>query len=788
MQSLAKQIEANADKSSNEDGEPKYSYKDVPRYHDFSNQAVSVRYPSDESAKFPHFPVVDTEVLKIKPKKRYQFDNVPQPSSNKFNHNSYNRGVSRDSKTTSTRRPTTTTRSTTTTTTRAPFTRVPFIREPETTIIPSLNNFRGRLKFPEEENEVSHEERRRPERRPIETASEESLDYGWGQKVEGGDGGRGTLGSTTLRPKFLEPVKTSVPTRGPVVSETGVLINNEDGSDQFGPSSEWFKGLKNDPLLPPLMPGYGAPDLYGQDLSPVRPKRKPIKVVDEGVVEVTTYKPHFDNDVLSVVNSHEKQKKHGFGILPHQQQQQQGHLQHEQKFHHELFQPYGGSPSANNNGSPLLLENSRLPNEREISYLLPSSNQNPKRSPNLNGSGGGGRNHANQLLQLVHQDGVGGGAGGHAAVGRRERPDVVRQQPNRSPPAFEQPYQPPQQPYDDVGRPPFVSNTPRDRIKSVSESLDEMKAKLGLNAKGKASANNLQENVPLNAVVKQVEKPALRPLGQGQRPREDPRLLNLGQGLRHTEEHPLQGQRERPNENYEQRLQRPRPQDPQGPLYQGSRPPRPIANQGYFAERPGLRPSAERPPGPRPALLQPAALGPAKRPFTNFRQDVGQVREERLPPQPQLEQKFAAQPRPQRKVNPQQRLVPGPALEPLQRPSAQRPSVQQQQQQQQQLQQEQNPDNAQGFSISVFNKNGGGYNINNVNDVKIVRFPNFHNQLTEQRNSGSNNNLQGGRGAAGFYPQVGGRRSSGIGGASGEGGQFRRPRLRKRLLRRRGRN
>ena len=76
----------------------------------------------------------------------------------------------------------------------------------------------------------------------------------------------------------------------------------------------------------------------------------------------------------------------------------------------------------------------------------------------------------------------------------------------------------------------------------------------------------------------------------------------------------------------------------------------------------------------------------------------------------------------------------------------------------------------------MFNKNGGGYNINNVKTgVKTVRFPNFHNQLAEQRNQ-----LQGS-----FYP-VGGRRSS-IQTASE--GQIRRPRIRKRLLRRRqGRN
>ena len=108
------------------------------------------------------------------------------------------------------------------------------------------------------------------------------------------------------------------------------------------------------------------------------------------------------------------------------------------------------------------------------------------------------------------------------------------------------------------------------------------------------------------------------------------------------------------------------------------------------------------------------------------------------------------------------------------------------------------PNPAQGFSISVFNKHGG-YNINNVNDP--ARFPNFHNQISEQRKDAGA--IQGT-----FYP-VGGRRSSlrqdtpqrlrdislnvpkrrGILSEQLEGPRrSKRPRIRKRILRKRGRN
>ena len=129
---------------------------------------------------------------------------------------------------------------------------------------------------------------------------------------------------------------------------SGKVIKEEDIKDDHHNQPEWFQpnlaGF-NDPLLPPLMPGYGAPDLYGQDIASLRNKRKPIQVTNNNV-EVTTYKPHFDND--NVVNNHEKSAPTGFGGIP--SLQPQGHLS-DKNFHRELFQqqqqPYGILPYEN---------------------------------------------------------------------------------------------------------------------------------------------------------------------------------------------------------------------------------------------------------------------------------------------------------------------------------------------------------------------------------------------------------------------------------------------------------
>merc|ERR1712223_206067 len=55
IESLTQKVESNKHKPK------KYSYEDVPRYH-LSNQVVAVRYPSDESSKFPHFPAVKDQL------------------------------------------------------------------------------------------------------------------------------------------------------------------------------------------------------------------------------------------------------------------------------------------------------------------------------------------------------------------------------------------------------------------------------------------------------------------------------------------------------------------------------------------------------------------------------------------------------------------------------------------------------------------------------------------------------------------------------------------------------
>ena len=91
------------------------------RYHDFSNQAVSVRYPSDESSKFPHFPPIEGDLMKIKQtnKRYHSFDNVPQPSNKYSNNNSL-----LSKKINNLRKPERASTTTTTTTTRAPRTKV----------------------------------------------------------------------------------------------------------------------------------------------------------------------------------------------------------------------------------------------------------------------------------------------------------------------------------------------------------------------------------------------------------------------------------------------------------------------------------------------------------------------------------------------------------------------------------------------------------------------------------------------------------------------------------------
>ena len=69
-----------------------------------------------------------------------------------------------------------------------------------------------------------------------------------------------------------------------------------------------------------------------------------------------------------------------------------------------------------------------------------------------------------------------------------------------------------------------------------------------------------------------------------------------------------------------------------------------------------------------------------------------------------------------------------------------------------------------GFSISVFNQNGGGYNINNVPNnnknelpvnVKNVRFPNFASQFDNNPNNANSQRTYHGT-------FVGGRRSQGL--------------------------
>jgi hypothetical protein len=271
IQSLKEKVHSN-------NKEPKtYSYENVPRYHAEQlepNQVVSVRYPSDESSKFPHFPAVKEQLSLDLGKLSHENNNnnqnvntrpVRQKPANTF----------RDSQSQPSYDNYFTTRPTVATTT----TTVPTVRATKSR---GGNN-----------------------------------DYQWGMKMEGQNpfGHNGVHDVTTVKPKYLNPGLKPAPTRGPVVSQGKIISEevSETSNNNIKDSNlpEWFlpNTLKefNDPLLPPLMPGYGAPDLYGQDLTSMvnRSKRKNIKknnptatpTPEKNLVkpryEVTTYKPQF---------------------------------------------------------------------------------------------------------------------------------------------------------------------------------------------------------------------------------------------------------------------------------------------------------------------------------------------------------------------------------------------------------------------------------------------------------------------------------------------------------------
>ena len=212
------------------------------------------------------------------------------------------------------------------------------------------------------------------------TSATSTYDQGWGMK----------LGDTTVKPKFMETSR-NIPTRGPVVKEGQILRDDlQDQPEWFKPGNLGSSAFNKDPMLPPLMPGYGAPDLYGQDLFTNNPRAKRKKnEKPENIIQVTTYKPQFviPNHLFNDNQAdHERQQ-----TIPKTQTKKmntdQGHFLKD-KFHplkplnNQQMRPRPPGPPYGH--LPPLPDSSRLPTQSEISYLQPSAlkpKYTPKRSP-----------------------------------------------------------------------------------------------------------------------------------------------------------------------------------------------------------------------------------------------------------------------------------------------------------------------------------------------------------------------------------------------------------------------
>ena len=326
-----KQKENEKGEKGQEEKKPKYSYKDVPRYH-LANQVVAVRYPSDENEKFPHFPQVDFDSSKLP-----EFPSLPE-----IQHRPRKKEIS------------------------------PFDSQP----LPSRFDYKTKQRTTTTVSSTT-------------TSATSTYNREWGMK----------LGDTTVQPKFMETSRV-VPTRGPVVKEGQILRDDLQDQEWFKPGNLGSSAFNNDPLLPPLMPGYGAPDLYGQDLylannNPRAKRKKNSK--PENIVQVTTYKPQFviPNHLFND-NQADHERRQPVATIPKTKKMNtdQGHFLKD-KFHplkpldrpqnnQQQMRPRPPGPSPPYGLLPLLPDSSRLPTQSEISYLQPSAlkpKYTPKRSP-----------------------------------------------------------------------------------------------------------------------------------------------------------------------------------------------------------------------------------------------------------------------------------------------------------------------------------------------------------------------------------------------------------------------
>jgi hypothetical protein len=148
----------------------------------------------------------------------------------------------------------------------------------------------------------------------------------------------------------------------------------------------------NDPLLPPLMPGYGAPDLYGKNLAS-RPKRK--RPQPQLQYEVTTYRPRFNPLINNAGNKKIIPPQHPYAYNNHNDQQpQQGQVaggKDDFKFHSLPIKKSLTFLQAAGRNTPGFNElpygptvPSRLPTQSEISYLEPIARPRPSNSNNNN--------------------------------------------------------------------------------------------------------------------------------------------------------------------------------------------------------------------------------------------------------------------------------------------------------------------------------------------------------------------------------------------------------------------